>query len=241
MSHKLKVLIVGVSGGAGYVYERDCSSSFIILKNEQPLCLVDLGLGVTAKLHELGYEIPPNVIITHNHTDHSGELPVVARVEHAKGRPLKILSEPQVAERLKHHRLAEHLELFSADELVDWVSADEGRFFLDEEYFITFHATQHSELCFGFVLSQLTPSGAKAVLGYTADSGAFAPLYAQMESCSVAIFDARPKGNAWHAGFDEVAPYMGDGRYILGHGVTEFDKYPQLPLLKSGQMITITE
>ncbi len=241
MQHSVKVLIVGVAGGAGYVYERDCSSSFLILKDDQPLCLVDLGLGVTQKLGDLGYKIPTTVIITHNHTDHAGELPVVARVEQAKGRKLKIVSEPRVAARLKIHRLAEHLELFSAEDLVDWVSSTDGRFYLDEEYFLTFHATQHSELCFGFVLSQLTPSGAKAILGYTADSGAFAPLYAQMALCSVAIFDARPKGNAWHAGFNEVAPYMGDDRYILGHGVTEFDKYPQLPLLKSGQMITITE
>ena len=102
--------VLGVGGGADAVYHRRCSSALLVLKHDQPYCLIDLGLGVTAALGDHGWSIPERLIISHNHSDHAGELPVVLRVEQAQGRQLQLFCEHGVGERLLRHRMAEHLD-----------------------------------------------------------------------------------------------------------------------------------
>ena len=53
------------------------------------------------------------------------------------------------------------------------------------------------------------------------------------------IFDARPNGNDWHAGFDQIEPWLEPGRYLIGHGVDDISSYPDLPLLKPGQQLAL--
>lgn len=233
---KLSVLILGVAKGAGHVYEGVCSSSFLILKNAMPFCLVDLGLGVTHKLQSYGYSIPDNVIITHNHTDHAGELPVVLRVEEAQGRKLKIYSAHQVSERLRTMRLAEHAELYTSSDLAEWYSpAPDTAIALDDELSITFYKSQHSECCFGFVISQ----GKKPLIGYTADSGFNPELYNRIAQCKVSIYDARENGNKWHASIEEAAPYLETGGFIIGHGLNTEAIPKDKGFLFPGQIINI--
>lgn len=248
MSHiqgdQLSIFVLGVGGGADHVYRGLCSSSFIVLKNGKPFCLVDLGLGVTKTLADYGYELPPNVVITHNHTDHSGELPVVLRVEHAQGRLLNVIAEEHVLARLQTSRMAEHNDLCNIDELANWCAAIEGeKYFIDEEYYLRFYRAQHSELCFGFVMYRTDEDGAeKSLFGYSADSGFDESFYLNISAAPLLILDARPKGNQWHAGFDKVDTLEHPNIHIIGHGIDELEAQSSgmtLPLLQPGQILEI--
>ena len=62
-------------------------------------------------------EFPRNVFISHNHMDHSGELPMLFAVESKRrylaGEPrLRVLCGPEVEHKLKTHRLDEMLSLY---------------------------------------------------------------------------------------------------------------------------------
>ncbi|WP_290704790.1 MBL fold metallo-hydrolase [Amphritea sp.] len=238
---KLSILVLGVAGGAAHVYEGHCSSSFIILKNDEPFCLVDLGLGVTRSLKRYGYQIPDKIIITHNHTDHAGELPVVLRVEEAQGKQLCIYSAKPVSERLRKHRIAEHLDLYCSSELAQWVSPlPEEEIQLSDNLSIAFYVGQHSECCFGFVIYQqkdLTES--VPLIGYTADSGLYPELYSKITQCKYSIYDAREFGNRWHASLEEVNPFLDNDSYIIGHGIEKVNSLNHSALLFPGQLINI--
>lgn len=239
---QISLLVLGVSGGAGHVYGGNCSSSFLILKNGMPIFLVDLGLGVIRALEYYGYSLPDTVVITHNHTDHSGELPVVLRVEEALGRHLNIIAAAPVSERLQQHRMAEHAELYQPSELANWVSPEpEVEVPLLDDLCITFHATQHSELCFGFVISQLKGARKIPLIGYTGDSGCLPSLYGKVSRCIVSVFDARLKGSKWHACMEEVEPYLQPHSYILGHGIDVQNIPEHSRMMRPGQLINIPE
>lgn len=241
-SSTLSLRVLGVAGGAGHVYQGLCSSSFLLLYKQQPWCLVDLGFGVTYTLHQQGYELPPHIIITHNHSDHAGELPVVLRVEQARGRKLDIIAAAPVSERLQTHRMAEHRQLLDIAQLAQWSAPKpETLHPLDANFALRFHASKHSECCYGFVLYQRQPDALTPILGYSGDSGFCQPLYQQLSVCRHAIFDARASGSAWHASFDEVRPYLGERRYIIGHGMDSGSTQKQQGLLLPGQEIQLME
>ncbi|SIS41692.1 MBL fold metallo-hydrolase [Neptunomonas antarctica] len=246
-NEQISLLVLGVSGGAGHVYHGDCSSSFLILKNDEPLVLVDLGLGVIQALKYYVYSLPETVVITHNHTDHAGELPVVLRVEESLGRRLNIMAAAPVSERLQRHRMAEHAELYQPGELASWISPEpETCIPLVDDLSITFHAAQHSELCFGFVISRSNGTGKIPLIGYTGDSGYLPSLYEKISCCLVSIFDARPKGNQWHAGMEELDAFLNKcilkgHAYIIGHGVDVQNIPEHDRMMRPGQIIHIPE
>lgn len=242
---KLSVFVLGVGGGADHVYKGICSSSLLLLKNEQPFCLIDLGLGVVKALSEYGFALPPNVVITHNHTDHSGELPVVLRVEHAKGNMLRVLAQEEVSLRLQAHRMAEHTQVCNIQELAVWDTALEGeRLYLDEDYYLRFYRAKHSELCFGFVVYRKSAEDdGLPLFAYSADSGFDQTFYDDLSMAPVLILDARENGNAWHAGFDEVNTSIDSDVFIIGHGIEQDDisnAQTQLSLLQPGQLLELS-
>lgn len=243
MSAQLSIEVLGVAGGAAQVYHGKCSSSLLLLRDDEPYCLVDLGLGVMRRLMACGHAMPDQMIITHNHTDHAGELPVVLRVEQARGRLLRVIAQTEVMKRLQQHRLAEHAEQLLPEQLADWVSADEGeRIILKPDLALRFFAAKHSECCFGFVLYAIDANGPdRPLLGYSGDSGLNPSLYQQISQAAVSIYDAREKGNAWHAGFDEIIPWLSNSSYILGHNIDQTDSLHDLPLLWPGQKIILQE
>lgn len=239
---QISLLVLGVAGGAGHIYDGSCSSSFLILKNDEPIVLVDLGLGVIRALKYYGYSLPDTAVITHNHTDHSGELPVVLRVEEARGRLLNIVAAASVSERLQQHRMAEHTELYQPSDLANWISPEsEVEIPLLDDLTITFHRTQHSELCYGFVISR--SSGAKKIplIGYTGDSGCLSSLYDKVTRCSVSVFDARLQRSKWHAGIEEVEPFLQKHSYIIGHGINAQNIPEHSRLMQPGQLIDVPE
>ena len=63
-------------------------------------------------------EFPRNVFITHNYLDHAGELPLLfvfeSKRRYLAGEPrLRVLSGPEVQQKLKTHRLDEMLSLYT--------------------------------------------------------------------------------------------------------------------------------
>lgn len=239
---QISLLVLGVAGGAGHIYDGSCSSSFLILKNNEPIVLVDLGLGVIRALKYYGYSLPDTAVITHNHTDHSGELPVVLRVEEAKGRLLNIVAAASVSERLQKHRMAEHTELYQPSDLANWISPEsEVEIPLLDDLAITFHPTQHSELCYGFVISRLSGIKKTPLIGYTGDSGCLPSLYKKISRCMVSVFDARLKGNKWHAAIEEVRPFLTEHSYIIGHGIDAQSSPEYNRMMWPGQLIDIPE
>ncbi|MDG6778107.1 MBL fold metallo-hydrolase [Thiomicrorhabdus sp. zzn3] len=235
---KYELVVLGCGSGASSIYDGLVSSSFMLLRENEPFCLVDLGLCVGKQVLSYFGHFPEHILITHNHSDHAAELPVVLRVEQAQGRKLTVLAQEEVAHRLKTHRLAEHLSLMSAEELASWKTASSGEAIaVDDQVAVTFFEGVHSEFSCGFLLS----IDGQPRLAYTGDSKLDEALYSQLDSAGVFIIDSRPKANAWHASFDEVKPWLKAGRYILGHGLdmthVRVQKKQGWPLLLPGDRI----
>ena len=239
---EFELQVLGSGAGASSVYDGLSSSSFMLLHNSIPFCLVDLGLGVGHQVVKLYSGFPKNVIITHNHSDHAGDLPVVLRVELAQGNKMNIIAEKRVAKRLKQHRIAEHLQQMTADELANWIEPDlKQRVEIEYGLSIEFYPGVHSELSYGFALFD---EHNRMRLGYTADSQFNQSLYETLSKADVFILDARPKPNPWHACFNEIEDWLKPNVFILGHGLSDkqitensLQNNAHLPLLATNQKI----
>ena len=97
----------------------------------------------------------------------------------------------------------------------------------------SFSRGTHSTPCYGFTLHE----NGRCRFGYSSDSAMHPPLYDALDQADVAIFNARDTANEYHAGFDTVAPYLGQSRYIIGHGLSTAQA--ALPLLFPGDRITL--
>ncbi|MEA3404643.1 MAG: MBL fold metallo-hydrolase [Pseudomonadota bacterium] len=235
---QFELVVIGSGAGASYIYDGLTSSSFMLLCDDKPFCLIDLGLGVGRKVIESFQKFPKNIVITHNHSDHAGDLPVVLRVELAKGAKRQVFAAEPILERLQKNRLAEHLEQMDAESLANWVGLDDGKQAdIGHSLTIEFYLGVHSELSFGFAICD---HSGQMRLSYTGDSQFESNLYQILSKADVFIMDARPKANPWHANFSEVKDWLNPNAYILGHGLTEeqaLQEYSELPLLLPNQII----
>ena len=237
---KFELQVLGTGAGASSVYEGLPSTAFMLLRDGQACCLIDLGLGIGHKVVELFNGFPEDIIITHNHSDHAGDLPVVLRVEQAKGQLCRVIAQQEVAQRLQQFRLAEHAQQTPPQQLANWLSVPaDSRIAMHDDLQIEFIAGNHSELSYGFIIYYQQ----QAILSYTADSSLLPSLYEKLDQATTFIIDARPRPNDWHASFAEVRPWLKAGRYIAGHGLSlkQLTEYPDLPLLKEGDRIVLVE
>ena len=235
-----ELIVLGSGAGASYLYDHLPSSSFMLLADQQPFCLVDLGFGVTHQVLQRFKSFPEQCIITHNHSDHAGELPVVARVELALGHKLQVFAEQEISERLKRHRLAEHADQLTPEEIIDWVNPPIAtRTPLAYGLEISFYPGKHSEKSCGFILYK----DDKPIFSYSADSQLEEAFYTILNQADTFIIDARPMPNAWHANFDQIRPWLKNNRYILGHGIDPKNRnateHTGLPLLFSGDRLSL--
>lgn len=178
----LEFVVAGCGAGDTAVYTGAASSCFLLrcrnadAATTTPLLVVDAGFGAQRAIAALcGKAFPAQapIYISHNHSDHAAELPVVAAVEGKRWSPLTVLAEEGVAETLRTHRLAELRS--TGQELDDFVdlwelSAGEGDGLGDGpvhqlplgdvavaavspwQLGLTLVRAAHSERCFGFVL-----------------------------------------------------------------------------------------
>jgi len=208
------------------VYKGEPSSSFVVLVGGQPLLLADVGAGVVRAYHRHlpDTPLPPNIYVSHNHTDHAGELPVVLAVEASRGARPRLLAHRRVMARLRDHRLHELLStghpLDHFARMTEVPEAGEGRVEVGHGLSLATVHTRHSELCYGALLYL---HGAP-LLGWTADSGYEPRVYAALSEAPLVVVDARRGASPEHAGFAEVArlaraPHMA-GRTLLltGYG-----------------------
>ena len=232
----IELQVLGAGQGASQVYEGRCSTALLLTAAGSPLLLVDIGFGVTRACLDACGALPDRIAVTHNHSDHAAELPVVLRVERARDRRLAVYAETEVARRLRQHRLAEHAERMGPDELADWRSADAGvRQPLAGGLEIEFVTARHSEHCCGLLLH----AGERCLFGYTGDSVVAEDLYARIAEADTRLYDARPGPSRWHAGFEELAGRLGERDFIVSHGLPPGAGADGLALLHAGDRLRL--
>jgi hypothetical protein len=237
---RVDLLPLGTGKGASAVYDGEPSSAFVVRVGTRPVLLADVGLGAVRQCLTLAGALPRAIFVSHNHTDHAGELPVVVIVEAAAGRPVTIVAAPAVLERLRTHRLAE-LESTGRrpEQLARWLPAPEGaNVDIGEGLSLQTVRGRHSEISYGFLLLYR----GELILGWSADSGFDAALYEALARAPHVVVDARASGTAEHAGFDEVARFV-RGRPGLDLWVTHYGSASEapagLPSLKVGRPLTL--
>jgi hypothetical protein len=239
-SMTVDLLPLGTGKGATAVYDGDPSTSFVIRVNREPVLLVDVGIGATRRCIELAGKLPRTIYVSHNHTDHAGELPVVVVVEATAGRPLTVVAAPKVLDTLITHRID---ELYStgkrAEELATWRMATEGEAVdVGHGLALTTVKSQHSEASFGFTLTY----AGRQILGWTSDSGINEVLYEKLSAADHMVVDARTRGSKEHASFSEVEIFLsrhpGVDLWVTGYG-TQVEAPTSLKALVAGTPVIL--
>ncbi|XP_078656912.1 uncharacterized protein LOC144903017 isoform X2 [Branchiostoma floridae x Branchiostoma belcheri] len=227
----IQLLCLGTGKGTTAVLTGEPSSSMVVLHNSRPVLLVDVGLGVTQSLlHYIAPEkFPDAMFVTHNHSDHAGELPLVlggtAQRRLLAGKPrVKLLCGPKVLEPLKVHRLSEMAYQMKPDDVADWLICDpEGDpVYLDDVNIFKLKAvkSQHDIPCYGFLLYYKD----ELILGFSGDSGFTPELYDKIFEAPTVVVDGRTPSSQWHASFDEISVYLKNREkkpravYVTGYG-----------------------
>lgn len=249
------LVCLGVGKGATAVYSNQTSSSFALLRRSTGECilLIDIGLGSIFALQKYVKDPqvkPRQVFVSHNHTDHSGELPVYIANEALKSM-VHIFCFTGIQPRLRQHRCAE-LDSATTDLLknVQWMTCDEGQeAALDSGdassvLKIRVRQSQHSELCAGFVLTE----NDQPILSFSGDSGFNAPFFTFLWTAPTVLVDGRETSTYEHASFDEILAFYksaGTPRQVfVYHYGLEKDK-PKFPdgtisAVSPGQTIQLT-
>ncbi|CAF0735300.1 unnamed protein product [Adineta steineri] len=205
------LVCLGVGKGATSVYSNQTSSSFALLCRTTGECilLIDIGLGSIFALQKYVKDFnikPRQIFVSHNHTDHSGELPVYIANEALKS-VVRIYCYAGIQSRLRQYRCAE-LDSSTTDLFrnVQWITCDESK---DVELDsgdpnsilkIRVQRSQHSELCAGFVLYENN----QAILSFSGDSGFNTPFYTFLWNAPTILVDGRETSTYEHASFDEI-------------------------------------
>ncbi|KAI8508149.1 hypothetical protein Bbelb_143890 [Branchiostoma belcheri] len=227
----IQLLCLGTGKGTTAVLTGEPSSSMVVLHNSRPVLLVDVGLGVTQSLlHYIAPEkFPDAMFVTHNHSDHAGELPLVlggtAQRRLLADKPrVKLLCGPKVLEPLKVHRLSEMAYQMKPDDVADWLICDpEGDpVYLDDVKNFKLQAvkSQHDIPCYGFLLYYKD----ELILGFSGDSGFTPELYDKIFEAPTVVVDGRTPSSQWHASFDEISVYLKNREkkpravYVTGYG-----------------------
>lgn len=241
----MELVCLGVGAGKSMVYDGEPSSAFLLraagdvdsglgaagaeaAPHGEGLLLIDCGLGVARACLRQVDSIPPLIYVSHNHTDHAGELPVVLAVERTRpgGSKRTVVAERRVAQVLRERRLYETTAVGAYD--ADWVLLDEGTVTPIGRglSIMPVGPCRHTELCFGFVLYAEDAGcsqggGRRALFGFTADSGFCGSLLEPLAQAPLLLADARQAATGEHASFEQLRRWQAAagyaGRLVIYH------------------------
>lgn len=234
------LVCLGVGKGATAVYSNQASSSFALIRQSTKECilLIDIGLGsiyaLQKYLNNPSFK-PRQIFVSHNHSDHSGELPVYIANEGLQS-IVRVYCYTGIQSRLRQHRCAE-LESATTDlfKNVQWIMCDESK---DEgldsgdpnsKLKLRIQRSQHSELCGGFILYE----NDQAILSFSGDSGFNDAFYKFLWTAPTILVDGREKGTYEHAGFDEITNFytkMGVERRVFVYHYGLDNEKPTFPI-----------
>jgi len=208
MEQHYQIICLGVGNGSSHVIKGLPSTAFVILKDDKPFILVDCGLGVVKSFLDLysAELIPEYIYLSHNHTDHTGDLPVLLALysKFRNGKP-KIFGHQDVLEIVKMHRIHELcVKGENYDDYATWINNDDNNeIFVEKGVRFEIFLSQHSYLCYGFRFFVDNVN----ILSYTADSGFNTGVYVALGSPAVIVVDGRDKGSFEHASLEEIDKY----------------------------------
>ena len=206
---RVDLLCLGTGKASTHIYHGEPSTGFVVIQDGEPVLLIGAGLGVIRSCVHYCKKVPDTIYISHNHSDHAGELPLLLSVEAGKGRRKRVAAEPEVMTRILNHRLAEYHESINLSnrklsDLAEFIDCPEQELtHVTTNFSIVPHKSQHSERCHGFVLYYME----RPVLGWSADSGYDVNFYNKLAEAPVMVLDARQTGSYDHAGFENVIEY----------------------------------
>ncbi|MEO1439860.1 MAG: hypothetical protein AAFV33_05610 [Chloroflexota bacterium] len=147
---KIEAVCLGVGKGASYVMKGITSTAFTVLIDDAPLFQVDMGGGVARACQQILGRIPNRIYVSHNHSDHAGDLAVVI---HLIDNPC-IMAHPTVIENIKQHRLHDAPATQQRSiEKITWIEPDAAdQIQIDALHRLTLTRSQHVYTTYGFVL-----------------------------------------------------------------------------------------
>jgi len=237
----VELITLGTGSGTTALLDGEPSSAFVLRIDGECRLMIDAGLGVTQHLANICGGFPPAIFVSHNHSDHAGELPVIAIVAANKGQAVKVACGLEVCERLKQHRLHEARSAgLDPSSMVDWTVGREGDTVrIDEDIELTLLPARHSEVCYGFLLD----FRGRSILGFSGDSGFNAELYDALKVAPTVLVDARENGSEEHAGFDQVRVYLDENTdanfFVYGYGRADQAPAPSLPHVNQGDIMSL--
>lgn len=238
----IDIVCLGVGKGASYVLKGKPSTGFVIRVNSRPRFLVDCGAGIALSYQRhIGSELPNTIYISHNHMDHTGDLPIVLGVTPA--RP-QVLGHPDVIDIVKQHRLHDSEALnASLTQRAHWVIPDnKGVITLEDDLSLHLFRSVHSYLCYGFILRK----GNQDILGYPADSAFDEAIFKRVTHSPVAILDAREEGNFDHASFEDIEQFSQSvpqcSIWVVHYEETNYRfTAPNVRLMREGDVVQLFE
>lgn len=241
MKSRIELVCLGVGKGASYVMKGVFSTAFCILVNDIPYMLIDAGAGIGLSCQKHVGRIPSNIYITHNHMDHTGDLPILLGVIGDEVKP-KVFGHKSVLDIVKLHRM--HDPLVKVDDLAHWIESDKNnKIYLDHNMYLEILMTKHSYICYGFTLFYHDCQ----ILSYSADTPYDEELFLKLIQAPKIIINARDKSTYDHVSFTEVEKFIKnletDPKFNLWFAHYESTTYSpsikNLHLLKEGERIVL--
>lgn len=237
----LKCLGTG-TGATNFITGRP-SSAYLLCSSDYEELLIDCGAGVGGVVLGLtGGALPRHVFLSHNHTDHTGDLPVYLALSQSRQLvPTNLYGHRDVLGIVSEHRLHE-LNAAGRAPNVRWHHGEANLAVEACGLQLELFRTSHSYLCYGFLARDLT-SGSP-IFGWTADSGFNTALYKCVAKAPIVVAHARLKPSSDHASFADVenfAQQHKDTEFLVSHyGETTYrTPEPNVTLLAEGSEVEL--
>jgi ribonuclease BN (tRNA processing enzyme) len=90
--------LIGTQGGPGLTVKRAGESNLLTIRGKR--YLIDVGIGATRRLAEANVPLSSisTIFITHQHNDHTADLPGLMAIYIGRGNPLEIVGPPRTAD-----------------------------------------------------------------------------------------------------------------------------------------------